>query len=331
MHLDGITLHVLAAENTHPEEIEWQVTKERDNEYIAHAENQYCHLHFRITELPGCRIWHTRFLIKKEMALRVVTPFSITFLWAAWKNHLSYTMQGFPRNRIPANHYNLYHLPEAQWTLHFRQPGEYETFNVLFTSSSLQEWKAEHHIPTLKAFLDQATRDQPAFLSPGHLRLTPDQQHVIEALIRGPVDHVDRQEYYDEKVTDLFFQVLRQMAKADSASHTILRQPDREKLYKIKEYILAHLDKPETLKLKKLARTAGMSETKLEAVFRQLSGMSAHQFIYEQRMQKAYRLLRETDLLVKEVAAQVGYKNSSNFTEAFTRHFGSTPTQVSKG
>ncbi|MCI0536165.1 MAG: helix-turn-helix domain-containing protein, partial [Verrucomicrobiales bacterium] len=45
------------------------------------------------------------------------------------------------------------------------------------------------------------------------------------------------------------------------------------------------------------------------------------------RMQQAKNLLLETPLMIKEVAAQVGYPQQDEFTRTFRRLIGVSPTQ----
>ena len=42
-------------------------------------------------------------------------------------------------------------------------------------------------------------------------------------------------------------------------------------------------------------------------------------------MNRAAELLRETELGVREIVAQVGYIDVSSFTRKFTAHFGKSP------
>ena len=44
-------------------------------------------------------------------------------------------------------------------------------------------------------------------------------------------------------------------------------------------------------------------------------------------MEKAASLLRETELSVAEIAAQVGYESQSKFTAAFKEQFGKLPKE----
>jgi AraC-like DNA-binding protein len=75
-----------------------------------------------------------------------------------------------------------------------------------------------------------------------------------------------------------------------------------------------------------LARAVGINEAKLMHAFKQLFGQTIFDFTQSLRMEKAKGLLESTDLSITEIAFEVGYEYSSNFTTAFKRHFGITPS-----
>ena len=52
--------------------------------------------------------------------------------------------------------------------------------------------------------------------------------------------------------------------------------------------------------------------------------------LLEHRMEKAARLLRETDASMAEVARRVGYESQSKFTAAFKDQYGCLPTMYRK-
>jgi AraC-like DNA-binding protein len=75
-----------------------------------------------------------------------------------------------------------------------------------------------------------------------------------------------------------------------------------------------------------LARTVGINEAKLMHAFKQIFGLTIFDFTQALRMERAKSLLESTDLSITEIAFEVGYEYSSNFTTAFKRHFGITPS-----
>lgn len=89
----------------------------------------------------------------------------------------------------------------------------------------------------------------------------------------------------------------------------------------------AHIDQHAAypLQVADLARLAGLSTARLHARFASEAGMTPMDYIRQQRLLKARRLLVETRLPVGEVAAQVGYGSQSAFSAAVMRAFGCTP------
>lgn len=75
-----------------------------------------------------------------------------------------------------------------------------------------------------------------------------------------------------------------------------------------------------------LAQRIGTHERRLSTIFRSKTGMSAHKFIQESKMDIACRLLANTGMPIHHVAEHVGFHSVCNFTVAFRRRQGVTPT-----
>ena len=82
-------------------------------------------------------------------------------------------------------------------------------------------------------------------------------------------------------------------------------------------------DSPPTISA--LAREIGLNEAKLMQDFKQLFGQTIFDFTQNIRMDKAKKLLETSDKSITEIAFEVGYEYSSNFTTAFKRRFGVPP------
>lgn len=75
-----------------------------------------------------------------------------------------------------------------------------------------------------------------------------------------------------------------------------------------------------------LAQHFGTNTNKLMNVFKKVFGKSIFEFITDQRMDHARKLLTEEGLLVTEVARTIGYKNPNHFSTAFKKKFGMNPS-----
>lgn len=95
------------------------------------------------------------------------------------------------------------------------------------------------------------------------------------------------------------------------------------RLRRVLEHIEANL--ASDLRLGDLAQIASMSPHYFGELFRQSMGMTPHQYLAAQRIERAKQLLRSTSLTPSEVALTTGFADQSHFTKVFRRIAGTTP------
>jgi AraC-like DNA-binding protein len=103
-----------------------------------------------------------------------------------------------------------------------------------------------------------------------------------------------------------------------------MSQREVERMHRTRELLEDRFINPPTIG--DLARHIGLNEAKLMHDFKQLFGQTIFDFTQNLRMDEAKRLLETTERSITEVAFDVGYEYSSNFTTAFKRRFGITPS-----
>lgn len=82
---------------------------------------------------------------------------------------------------------------------------------------------------------------------------------------------------------------------------------------------------PESLSLAELASLAGVDRAHLARAFRRAFGCTVGEYRRAVRMEKAARLLRESDATVGRIAAELGFFDQAHFTRAFRAVYGTTP------
>lgn len=91
-------------------------------------------------------------------------------------------------------------------------------------------------------------------------------------------------------------------------------------------YVDTHYTEP--LNPDELARQFGLSRSALTTAFQQYTGLPLHKYVAQKRIQKAQMLIRsQTDLPLSEIAAKVGYEDSSTFYRNFLRITGMAPAK----
>lgn len=96
------------------------------------------------------------------------------------------------------------------------------------------------------------------------------------------------------------------------------------------QYIAENYAQP--LSMQSVCDEVGISQTYLSRLFRKYSNVTFNAYLTQCRMEAAMRLLRDKpDLRLRDVAACVGYEDSSYFTKVFHQYTGTTPSQFADG
>lgn len=79
-------------------------------------------------------------------------------------------------------------------------------------------------------------------------------------------------------------------------------------------------------RLNDLAQALGVSERRLANAFQHRLGITVFEFMRQERMQKARRLLTQTSLSVGAIAEELGFSSAANFSTAFREYVGASPS-----
>ncbi len=90
-------------------------------------------------------------------------------------------------------------------------------------------------------------------------------------------------------------------------------------------YINEHFK--ENINTEDLAAHAGLSPYHFIRTFKKETGFTPHEYVLNTRIATARYLLKNTDMLVKDICFATGFSSESIFCSAFKRHQGMTPAQ----
>jgi AraC family transcriptional regulator len=96
-------------------------------------------------------------------------------------------------------------------------------------------------------------------------------------------------------------------------------------LKRVLEYIADHL--ADDLALAELAMVAGMSAHHFATMFRRSTGQAPHQYVLQQRIERAKEHLRVARGTVIDAGLEAGFGNPSHFARTFRRFVGMTPSR----
>jgi AraC-like DNA-binding protein len=97
------------------------------------------------------------------------------------------------------------------------------------------------------------------------------------------------------------------------------------RLRRVIDFIEANLSQPLTLEL--LAHIAGLSVFHFARVFKLATGSSPYAYVNDRRLLLAQRLLMAREMAVQDIAPLCGFPRHANFSAAFARARGMSPSQ----
>ncbi|MGZ7442328.1 response regulator [Paenibacillus sp. TH7-28] len=96
-------------------------------------------------------------------------------------------------------------------------------------------------------------------------------------------------------------------------------------LRRIQTYMEKHY--AESITLESMAAMIYMNPYYFSSFFKKHTGKNFKQYLTEERMKHALRLLLETDLMIYEIAERVGYNNARHFSDMFKKMYGKLPQE----
>lgn len=107
------------------------------------------------------------------------------------------------------------------------------------------------------------------------------------------------------------------------------RQQTLLRLLRVQHLIRCHLD--DRIELARLAASASYSPCHLIRIYRDVFGETPNEYAMRLRYQRAWSLVRTTDLSVCEIAEMLGFESESAFCRAFKHVFGFTTSVARRG
>lgn len=149
----------------------------------------------------------------------------------------------------------------------------------------------------------------------------------LQGLKLGGVDYISKPVLAEEVIMRVSIHLSRLLAGRSRDDEDKARTPRRtdDAIFGAAENLIR--DMLEQLPaVSEIARMVGTHEKKLGQIFRDRLGMTVSTFIAEERIGAARNLLAQTDMAIQDVAQQVGFDSAANFSTAFRKRMGMTPS-----
>lgn len=272
-------------------------------------------------------IWRTEFNIEEAVSLsfRSAQPslFGLTFTLS---HDLAFKTEGVPEGISREHQYTFYYLPEVKCELNLSQ-GKYLLFGIHFSMKYLRKWMAA--FPFFVEFINKIDGKTFQKMTDDDPSISQEMMEVINDLNTCKYPGTQRKMFMEAKVLELLRLSLERIITNNyNFSTSTFRESDIKKIKEIHEYLANNPDNNETFEA--LAHRFGINNNKLKNGFKKIYGITAFKYRHKLKMQKARKLILETDLPLKTIAVSAGY-NFSHFSHAFKKAFGVSPREMKRG
>lgn len=183
---------------------------------------------------------------------------------------------------------------------------------ILLDAGFVAKTAAENHFSNSFHFVESIRNEDPLV------------QHMGLALLEDAVAESPAGRLYgDSIIQTLTLHLLKNYTTADAVTESAQGGLSGYRLRRVKEFIEANLE--EDLGLAEIAAVADLSQFHFAREFRKSTGLTPQNYVMQQRIESAKRLLTEPGLPIVEVSLRTGFKNQSHFTTLFRKFTNFTP------
>ena len=151
-------------------------------------------------------------------------------------------------------------------------------------------------------------------------------EHIFSELYK--VLATIRRGYIRVKVLELLLILTGLDLTEESEKRAYFPAAQIETIKQLHAFLVEHFSEHYTID--ELSERFSISPTVMKKCFHGVYGDSIYAYMKQYRLHVAERMLRESDLSVGEIAAQIGYLNPNKFTSAFCAEYGVPPTTYRK-
>ncbi|WP_378183996.1 helix-turn-helix domain-containing protein [Aquimarina sp. SS2-1] len=175
----------------------------------------------------------------------------------------------------------------------------------------------------LEKFLYPLVHPKDHYVEGPVFHMSPEMFQIVEQFFINTYQNEIKMLFYKSHITALLSHYFGQLAKQH---HTELDTRLLDKINLAQEILQSNLENPPSLT--ELAQRIGTNTNKLKIEFKAQFGVPVFKYLQNERLKKAYNLIKNEQKTIQEAAWTVGYDSLGSFSNAFEKKFGYRPSQV---
>ena len=153
-------------------------------------------------------------------------------------------------------------------------------------------------------------------------------RNLLLGLSNSPYTGEAAQLFLDAKVSELMAAIVHAIETMKTREVLYIDEYDRRAIREAQNHLRTNLKNPPNID--ELCKMVGINPNKLQTGFRLLTGATVMGYLRSYRMEKALEMLTQQDVLLEDIAREIGYRSPSRFSEAFLKAYGTLPSEYRK-
>lgn len=221
--------------------------------------------------------------------------------------------------------HNIRFIPSGDATYELKEGTDYSYF-LMVLSKDYYYKLIDRHSTLHEDFVQDIEKGLKASFAPVDMQVTPEMHRIINEIKEVKKTGELKRLHTEAKVLELLIYQIEQLNNEQSEGNKILRENDIQKLELARTILENRFTDPPTQR--ELAMEVMLNESKLRKDFKEYFATTIYDFITRKRMEMAKTLLLQEGKTIYEVALLTGFKHQANFSIAFKRYFGISPSDL---
>lgn len=175
----------------------------------------------------------------------------------------------------------------------------------------------------LEKFLHQLVHPKDHYVEGPVFNMSPEMFLLVEQFFSNVYEGEIKMMFYKSHMAALLSHYFGQLASEESSK---IDTSQLEKINLAQEILLSDMENPPSLT--ELAYKIGTNTNKLKKGFKAQFGVPVFKYLHNERLKKAYNLIKNDQKTIQEAAWAVGYDSLGSFSNAFEKKFGFRPSQA---
>lgn len=275
---------------------------------------------------PQFSVFLYRFFIDKSVTLYPYSEKPVITLHYTLQGSIPSVLNGFGKIVLEKTRYDMFYLP-AGYNESFFEPGEYELLLIELSPFYLKTIARKY--PHLQALVDKVESASDAGQLLIRSRMNKNIQNVFREIRYSEVDGHSFDLAINSAIYKLLYYYEKDTAKSANGHVPVnLLQYDKI-ISEIYDYISAE-PHVQHCHISSLSKRFHINQNTLKKNFKHKYNVPISRYVQAQCMDKARNLLLKHVDTIGDIAQQLGYGESGNFTRAFKKYFHAAPTEFQK-